>query len=232
MMNLWVLSLLLAGVIASIYTKKLTIPAALTGGILGWLTYAGGGYIGLEMLAAFFVLGTAATSYNAAEKRLLKTNDSHQTRRTTGQVIANGGVAALAGLAILLFPSVKPILLAAMAGSLASATADTLSSELGIIYGRRFFNILTGRRDEKGLDGVISLEGTLIGLGGSAIIGLLYITTNHPTGGFWIILLAGTLGNLADSFLGASLERKGFIGNNTVNFLNTLLAAIVAGFLI
>jgi uncharacterized membrane protein len=40
--------------------------------------------------------------------------------------------------------------------------------------------------------------------------------------------VAGIFGNLCDSILGASLERKQFIGNNTVNFLNTLFAAIFA----
>jgi uncharacterized membrane protein len=43
----------------------------------------------------------------------------------------------------------------------------------------------------------------------------------------WIIV-AGTIGNLADSILGASLERKGFIKNDVVNFLNTLFAAIAS----
>ena len=40
----------------------------------------------------------------------------------------------------------------------------------------------------------------------------------------WIIL-AGVTGNVVDSVLGASLERKGWIGNNVVNFLNTAVGA-------
>jgi uncharacterized membrane protein len=39
------------------------------------------------------------------------------------------------------------------------------------------------------------------------------------------------MGNLADSVLGATLERQHKMGNDTVNFLNTLFAALVAGFL-
>jgi uncharacterized membrane protein len=42
----------------------------------------------------------------------------------------------------------------------------------------------------------------------------------------WIIA-AGTAGNLSDSVMGALLERRGVIGNNAVNFLNTLIAALV-----
>jgi uncharacterized membrane protein len=40
-------------------------------------------------------------------------------------------------------------------------------------------------------------------------------------------LLAGFTGNIADSILGASLERKGWIKNDLVNLLNTLVAALV-----
>jgi uncharacterized membrane protein len=43
------------------------------------------------------------------------------------------------------------------------------------------------------------------------------------------LLVAGTAGNLADSVLGATLERRGVLDNNTVNFLNTLTGALVAG---
>jgi uncharacterized membrane protein len=49
------------------------------------------------------------------------------------------GVAALLGLLIWLFPK-SPIISIMIAASLASATADTLSSELGNAYGTNFFS--------------------------------------------------------------------------------------------
>src|SRR5215469_10084932 len=137
--------LLLAGGAASVFRQKLTPAAAVAGVLMGAAIYAGGGYPGLLLLVLFFVLGTAATSWRKEEKVNVRGNAGHEATRTTGQVFANGGVAAIAGLLILLLPAFKPPLLAAMAASLSSATADTLSSELGMVYGRRFYHVLTLR---------------------------------------------------------------------------------------
>jgi uncharacterized protein (TIGR00297 family) len=225
-----VLSILLGGIIFSIGWKKLTVVAAFTGGLLGWAVYAGGGFTGLAMMTIFFILGTSATSWKKAEKLSIRAHAAHESTRTAGQVIANAGVAAIAGLLIVLFPAHRLLLQLMMAASLASATADTLSSELGMVYGRRFYHILSWRRDQKGLDGVISKEGLLIGVAGAAVIALVYALgkgwTPHI---FGIIVLSGTLGNLIDSVLGAGLERKGWLTNDAVNFLNTLVAALAAG---
>ena len=227
--DLIVLLVLLAGIVFSIGRKKLTVPAALTGAILGWLVYKGGGYTGLAMLTSFFILGTAATSWKKKEKMLIKGHATHQPTRTAGQVIANGGVAAITGLAVLVFPYYGHLLQIMMAASLAAAAADTLSSELGMVYGRRYYHILTWQPDEKGLDGVVSREGWLIGIAASAVIAAVY-ALGHGWNGwiFFVIILSGTLGNLIDSVLGAVWERKGQMSNNAVNFLNTLSAALVA----
>jgi len=218
-----VLLFLLTGAVTSIFLKKLTPTAAITGGILGWIVYAGGGYTGLGILALFFMLGTAATSWKKKEKLSIRANAGHQSTRTTGQVVANAGVAALAALMALFFPSQKHLFQLAMAGSMSAAIADTLSSELGMVYGRRFYNILTWHPDEKGEDGVVSIEGLLIGIAGSALIAMVYAHS------FFILVLAGTIGNLADSLLGALFERRNILSNNTVNFLNTLTGALAVG---
>ncbi len=214
----------------AVLARKLTIPAALTGGLTGLLVFIGAGYTGIAIMAAFFVIGSAATSFKKEQKHKLSAEEEHNGRRTAMQVLANSGVPAICGL-ISMFVQGKyendlPVMIAA---SLAAAMGDTLSSELGMVYGRRFFNILTLKRDSAGLDGVISLEGTLIGIAGSALAALIYtIGFGWSTGAFVAIVVAGTAGNLTDSLLGAALERKQYIGNDVVNFLNALVAALVA----
>jgi uncharacterized protein (TIGR00297 family) len=216
--------ILLLGAILSYITHKLTLVGAISGMLVGLLIYKGTGYPGIAMLALFFMVSSWATGWQAA-KKILDNSHENKSGRTAGQVLANGGVAALLGALAWYHPYYEPAAQLMIAGSFAAATADTLSSELGMIYGRRFFNVLTFKSDSRGLDGVVSLEGTLIGLAGVALIALIYafyFGWGIPM--VWIII-AGFVGNLVDSILGASLERKGFIGNNVVNFLNTAVGA-------
>lgn len=218
--------LIVSGVILTIKTRKLTIAGALLAGVIGVLVFAGGGYASFMMLCIFFTTGTLATSWKKNVKETLEGPAHDDTRRTAGQVFSNGGVAAIcAGLALLL-PQYHYLFKLMLAGSLAAATADTLSSELGMVLGKRFYNILTLKKDKAGLDGVISLEGTLAGVSGSGLIALVYCLKNgFNIAAVWIII-AGTIGNLTDSYLGATLERKGVLNNNMVNLSNTLVGAI------
>jgi len=218
--------IIIAGMAYSILAKKLTILAAFTGGILACLIFVASGYAGVAMMTTFFILGSVSTSWQRRKKQAFADSQENRIGRSASQVFANAGVAAIAGLLIILFPQLANLLLPAMAAAFASATADTLSSELGMVYGKRFLNIITFKADHCGMDGVVSLEGTLIGIAGSCIIALVYAIGFGWDIGLVFIVIAGTVGNLTDSILGALLERKGLLGNNTVNFLNILAAAL------
>lgn len=222
------LLLLALGMAYSWRAGKLTAAAAGVGGLLGMSIFLGAGLPGLGLLALFFGLGSAASGWRVADKRRLGLAEENRGRRRTGQVLANAGVAAGLGLLAWLWPAQAPLACCMLAGSLAAATADTLSSELGNVYGRRYYDILTLRPDQRGLNGVVSLEGTLLGLAGSAVLAGFYCLTLGDGTAFGWLLLAGTLGNLTDSVLGATLERRGYLGNDAVNTLNTLVGALVA----
>ncbi|MEN0052137.1 MAG: DUF92 domain-containing protein [Mucilaginibacter sp.] len=221
--------ILIAGVVYSLSARKLTLIAAITSTVIACLVFTGAGFTGVAMMTTLFILASAATSWKRSEKLVFEPEGDHKKGRTAGQVMANTGVAAIAGVMVWIFPSYMHLWILMMAASLASANADTLSSELGMVYGRRFLNIISLKPDKRGLDGVVSLEGTLIGIGGSIIIAVVYaIGFGWNAAGLITIIIAGTVGNLADSVLGATLERGKYIGNNAVNFLNTLIAALVA----
>lgn len=222
--------IVLAASYGSYKTGKLTPIGALTGGVVAVLIYMGTGYIGIAMLAMFFLLSTLATSHKKKEKK--KLTREYSQKRDARQVLANGGLTAVLGLLAFILPGNAVLATILMAAAFASATADTLSSEMGTVYGKRFYNIISFKPDEKGRDGVISLEGTLIGLVGSIIIAVIFALNFGLNSVFISIIIAGTIGNLVDSLLGATLERRGFMGNNEINFLNTLFAVITCSILI
>lgn len=218
------LLLLAAGVLFSVKRRKLTHWAAFTGALTALLLYMGTGFAGVLLMTAFFIIGTAATSHKKYQK--LKINDDDNAPRDTWQVLANSGTAAILSVAAMLFPAHRDEMLLMIAGAFATAAADTTSSELGVIYGRNFYNIISWKKDQRGLDGVISLEGTLLGLAGGLLIALVYSLFAGLGWPVAAIALAGAAGNFADSLLGAILERKQVIDNNMVNFLATLAGAI------
>jgi len=219
--------IIFAGMAYAILAKKLTVPAAFTGGAVACIIYLAAGYTGVAMMTTFFILGSVATSWQGHKKRAFEPVEETKKGRTSLQVLANAGVPAIAGLVLVFFPELRDLMLLVMAAAFASATADTLSSELGMVYGRRFFNIITFKPDRCGMDGVISLEGTLIGIAGSCVIAVFYGLGFGWNMGFLFIVFAGAAGNLTDSVLGALLERKGLIGNDVVNFLSALTAGLL-----
>jgi uncharacterized protein (TIGR00297 family) len=226
-----VIALLAVGGYISVYTQKLTIPAAITGIICGTIIYLGAGYEGLALLAAFFLCGTLSTIWGRKKKyQFDKPGDSVQ--RKSGQVLANAGTATLLAFLAIILPEYITVLRLMVAGSFASATADTLSSELGVLYGKRFYNCLSWKEDSKGADGVISLEGTLIGIAGAGLISLIYGLFTGVDSRIFILIFAGFAGNFSDSVMGASLERRNFLSNDGVNFFSTLFAAAITLLLI
>lgn len=211
----------------SVITHKLNMLGAITGSLVAVFIFIGASYTGIAMLAAFFILGSAATSWKIKTKVQLGFAEKNKGRRTAEQVFANGGIAAITGLLVVINSANENLFRLMMAASLASATADTLSSELGTVYGKKFYNIITFKKDARGLDGVVSVEGTIIGIIGSALIATIYCIGFGWSKNFFWIIAGGTIGNFIDSLLGASLERKNYLSNNAVNFLNTLIAALV-----
>ena len=208
--------------------KKLTFSGSLAAGFIGGVVYLADHFRGVFLLLFFFIISVIATSHKKIVKLALHPLSIESSGRTAAQVFANGGIAALCALLSLAYPLYSAIFMVMFASSLASALADTLASELGIIYGRRFYNVLSLKPDVKGLDGVVSFEGTMIGAFGAFLVGICF---SGFTSIAVIIGIAGMLGNLFDSVIGATFERNGLIGNNFVNFLNTLFAALI-GFIL
>lgn len=224
--------LLLSGMFYSIRKKKLTIRGTSTGGLMAVLLFVGAGLPAVVIMGVFFLLASAATGWKSKKKEFFKLRTDHDTPRTASQVVANAGFPALLALGNLFAPHYGELGRFLIACCFASALSDTLSSELGVVYGKRNFNILTLKPDKRGLDGVVSVEGFFFGIAGSALIAFIFILFTGCPAQFLFIVVAGTAGNLCDSVLGASLERRNLLGNDAVNFLNTFIAACTGAILL
>jgi uncharacterized protein (TIGR00297 family) len=259
MINLWVA--LLSGLVLSAligyagYHRGMLARSGWLGALVtGTIVFGFGGFAAALLLIAFFVSSSALTRYRAASKLDMADVFAKGGRRDFGQAMANGGIATLA--AIIFGLTTNPIAFAAFTGALAAANADTWATELGVLAQRSPRLITTGREVLRGTSGGVTLAGTLAAIVGAMSIGLLAALLRSDGSLLPIALIAGTLGSLFDSLLGATvqgiyysevrrteteraIDRDGtpnrlvrgmrWINNDVVNFASTLIGALIAG---
>lgn len=189
------------------------------------------------LVPVLVVLGltSLATGLGRKQKESLGTAESRRGREAS-QVAANLGVAAIVSNPLVqswlvehgwvhnrLVPSAVFVMGVA---ALAEAAADTVSSELGQVLSGHPRMITTFRKAEPGTDGAISLGGTAVGIiaaGAVAAAGSWALDGGTPM--LMVSWAGGVFGLFFDSLLGATVERRGMINNDAVNFLSTMSAA-------
>jgi uncharacterized protein (TIGR00297 family) len=205
--------------------RGVTTSGALAGALVCFALLAGVGWRGLVALFVVFVFTWAATHIGYARKQSLGTAEP-RAGRSAAQVFANLGVAAICAL-IYATTWRDQRLLMATAAALAEAAADTVSSEMGQAVGGVPRLVTDWKPVVAGTDGAITLAGTASGVAGAIVVSL-----SGVIGFGWrsvpICAAAATIGTIADSFLGATLERRGLLDNNAVNFSSTAIAALIA----
>lgn len=220
------LMLALASLVA-IVSRKIDLTGGVVGGITASLLFASSCLFGILLIGSFFIIGTLASLYKIHYKSELNLAEANQSRRGWKNVVSNSGIAALVALLDIFFPTFLPAEFL-IAVCFATALSDTLSSEMGNVTGRYYFNILSFESGKRGVDGVVSWEGFGWGLVGSGIIGTIYWGFHSSLYDSIILVLIGFSGNLLDSILGATLQRKGYLSNHGVNFTSTTAATMVA----
>jgi len=217
----------------SIQLETASIPGMLTGVFLSLLAVVLGGYGWFVVLIAFFGIGGLSTKYRYDEKLERGVAEPNRGARGTGNVLGN----SLAALIALLFfaaharmPVPGHTFVLAFAGGVATALADTLSSEIGGLYDRPRL-ITTLAAVEPGTDGAVTWQGEVAGIAGAAVIGLLgFLLLDISAAGVLIVVLAGLAGMTADSLAGATIEGDR-IGNQAVNFIATSVGALAGAVL-
>lgn len=186
------------------------------------------------------VLTSLATHIGRAKKERLGLAEERKGRNAA-QVAANLGFSALISCEVVQFwltdsgwftpHGIAPIpIFAPMLAALAEAAADTVSSEIGQVFGGRPLMITTLRRVDPGANGAISFAGTLAGILAAGIVSALGALTLFPSSVSVMMIswAGGVFGLFFDSLLGATLEQRGWLGNDLVNFISTASAAAFA----
>lgn len=204
------------------------------GFIVGTFLYLFGGYELYLVLILFFILGTGATKFGYARKKALGVAQEKGGARGWKNAVANCSTGAfLAMLAMLAPEDLRLLFVAGVFGAFATAASDTAGSEIGQVLGKHPILITTLRPVPIGTEGAVSLEGTFAGVVASifvALLGVLMGVISLPVAG--LCVLAAFIGTTVESYLGATLETMKMIDNEIINFLNTLVGALVAMFLV
>jgi len=195
----------------TIRMKWLHPSGALFALILGILIYAQG--LTLLPVIVFFVLGSLAS------KVAIKTNsdNKHSKPRDAFQVIANGGLVGAMTLLIGVFPDYKQVFNNLIYISMAVALADTLSSELGMFFKGKTWSVTTLKPIPAGVSGGVSFYGSLFGLLGAVIVGILSWMEVSDNPNFIIdLIIWGFIGMLLDSVLGDLFQHR-YIKNDRIS---------------
>lgn len=184
-----------------IRARALTPRGGVAATLVGSLVVHGFQRSGVLLLGCFFATGSALARLPAARKY-----ERGKVARTERQVLANGGVAALAGAAALAFDQSK--VTALFAGSLAAATSDTWATEIGLQSGQQPRYILSGTPVPQGISGGVTPAGTIAScVGAFTIAGLTAVLYRR-----WLLLpvclASGLAGSILDSVLGELVQRK------------------------
>jgi uncharacterized protein (TIGR00297 family) len=206
--------------------RGVTTAGAAVGGLVCFVLMVAAGWGGFAVLGTVFLMTWIATRVGYRQKQLLGSAE-RRGGRNAGQVLANLGVSAVAALLYIRLHDSR--LLLAFAAALSEVAADTLSSEIGTVLGGTPRLLTTWEAVPAGTDGAITWPGTLVALIAALLVSLVGAITNvFPNRELLTCTAAAMLGTLVDSLLGATLEQKGVLGNNGVNFLSTVVAATLA----
>lgn len=200
------------------WRRSLTISGWLGAILTGTLTFGFGGWPWGLTLITFFGSSSVLSHYKESLKeRRAAEKFAKGGRRDFAQTLANGGIGAALALAYGLMGE-PSFLLAAFLGVMATVTADTWATELGVLSPHKPRLITNGQPVEPGTSGGVTLLGTSAAAIGGLVIGLamaVFYAVGGSIGGqamtlpWWMVpagLLGGLLGALVDSLLGATVQ--------------------------
>jgi uncharacterized protein (TIGR00297 family) len=176
----------------------------------------GGWSWGLSLIY-FFISSTLLSHFREKEKVSTAADKfSKGSQRDIAQVAANGGLASLYAVAAGSTRSevARETLQAGFVGALATATADTWATELGVLSPDRPRLLTTGQPVAPGTSGGVTPLGSAASVLGAFTSGLVFWIARGPRKTLaalpFIALISGLAGSICDSLLGATVQAMYF----------------------
>jgi uncharacterized protein (TIGR00297 family) len=236
----WALAVNLPIAIAA-YALGAVRGSGLVAGILfGVMIYSFGGYPAFLILLLFFVLGSVMSKVGRTRKKGEAKQRSDEDARGAGSVIGKCSLGVLLAALIAMCGGVGNlereqriirILLElafklAYAGAFAAALADTFASELGPLFGKNAIVLTTMKPVPHGTPGGVSIPGTLFGILGALVVGLLAFALGLVRWKGILFVGASSLGaSILESYLRASWPGETNLAKQIPNFFVTLTGA-------
>lgn len=203
--------------LAAYLTRALDATSSVAGTIMAYMIIFARGFDWFLLLMLFFGCSMAVTKYKYARKKKFGLS---QKRRTIENVLGNG----IAPLIFALWGNPYSFV-----ASLAAATSDTFSSEIGVLSNEDPVSVLDFKtRMKRGENGAVSTLGNIAMIAGAGIMSLAALLVFGDWAVFWVALWLGAFGSVLDSVIGATLENSGTIGNAVTNFLACFTAGVIA----
>lgn len=215
--------------VGSYLADAMTVSGASAGALLSYVVLVVGGVGWFVVLAVFVATGSATTAYGHDRKVEIGLAE-HDDGRGFRNVFANGAVAVVAVFthSVASSPVVEHAAVLGFVGCMATATADTASSEIGSVAGKPRL-ITTLERVPPGTDGGVSWQGEVITFVASVAVGVVsYAVGVLPAGSAVVAVFGGIVGAHADSVLGATVEGW-LLDNEGVNLSASAVGALTAG---
>jgi len=180
----------------------------------------------LAVLIFFLILSAIVTGIGERRKKAVGV---YEKSRGWRNVLANGSipviVAALYFLNSYWHMLPKEMLVIGYLASVSAVTADKFASEIGVLDGKPLV-LLTFKRAKQGTSGGVSVLGIGAGLLASFLIALTTVFYTFYFEFLAIIIIAGFIGNIADSVFGY-FEEHGFGSKFTTNVICSFVGFIV-----
>jgi uncharacterized protein (TIGR00297 family) len=227
---LFALAISMLAAYTAFLVNTITIDGTKAAIVIGLITIGFGGMEPTALLAAFFI---SSNMVGPIFGKPIGSNRLMAERRTGAQVWANSFWFVIS--IMLWFVTKADMFLIGAYASIATANSDTWATEVGTRIKKGSTRLILGfAKVDRGTDGGVSLAGTGAAFFGAVFIAAisLYFQKNYMVITTLTIVIAGLLGSLTDSILGAWYQTgkrrlPALLGtefrheNNTVNFIAT-----------